>query len=159
MIQCIQGGDYVLHSDLAAVEGERDQLCASIAGTAVVPVTDAGPFVTMAMDTRQERDALKAENGRLLELLNTPENNDFLVGGVKEAGHQRERWGEDHDMTKTAGDWSLLLDKINGKQCQGVWDEDWEKLKHHLITMAAICANYHRCIMAREALSHKEKQT
>ena len=86
---------------------------------------------------------------RLERLINTPEISDFLKAVQIEAAHQRERWGEGHDEEKTPGDWALLLDKIKGKQCQAVWDCNLEKYLHHLITMAAICFNCHRCTVAK----------
>ncbi len=75
--------------------------------------------------------------------INSPELFDFFEGVRIEAVHQQVKWGDEHDRNKTPGDWALLLDKIKGKQCQAVWDGDGQKLRHHLITMAAICFNYH----------------
>lgn len=78
--------------------------------------------------------------------LNTPELTNFIEGVRLEAVHQQEKWGPEHDKRKRPGDWSLLLDYIKGKQVKAVWDGDLDKLKHHLITMSAICYNYHKCI-------------
>ncbi len=93
---------------------------------------------------------------RLQELINNPELGSFLHGVRIESAHQREKWGEEHDHKKSPGDWSMLLDRIKGKQCQAVWDGDLDKLCHHLITMAAICFNYHRQV---RAAIEKAKQT
>lgn len=110
-------------------------------------------------DIRRERDELMDKNGALqtrveeLEaLINRPEVADFITALQKEAAHQVERWAPGHDERKLPGDWSMLLDKIKGKQAQACWDHDWVKYRHHLITMAAICANAHRCVPRFEVL-------
>lgn len=99
-----------------------------------------GEIARRLLQVEKERDSLR-------DLINTPEIRDFIEGVKIEAAHQTNKWGPDHDRRKHPGDWSMLLDKIKGKQCQAWWDGDLDKLQHHLITMAAICANYHKCIL------------
>lgn len=87
------------------------------------------------------------ENNRLeyLEnLISNPEIEDFLKGVKIEAAHQTEKWGLEIEETKYPHDYSLVLDKLKGKQAQAIWDKDIEKYKHHLVTMAAVCHNIHR---------------
>lgn len=82
----------------------------------------------------------------LEKLINNPEINDFLEGVKIESAHQIEKWGEEHEADKYPHDYSLVLDKLKGKQALAIWDKDLEKYKHHLITMAAVCFNAHRQI-------------
>lgn len=79
-------------------------------------------------------------------LINTPEIENFIEGLKTEAAHQTEKWGEAHEESKFPQDYSLVLDKLKGKQALAIWDRDIEKYKHHLITMAAVCHNIHRQI-------------
>lgn len=88
--------------------------------------------------------ALDAENRRMQAILNTPEIKDFLKAVEIEAAHQRNRWGDAHDEQKDAGDWAHCLPLILSSN-QAVWERDRDKYLHHLITMAAICFNAHRC--------------
>ncbi len=80
------------------------------------------------------------------QLINTPEVEDFMNGVKIEAVHQTEKWGADHEESKYPHDYSLVLDKLKGKQALAIWDRNIEKYKHHLITMAAVCHNIHRQI-------------
>lgn len=62
-----------------------------------------------ATQTVDEVAALRAENLRLTALLNTPETRDFAEGVIREAAHQRERWGEGHDTDKEPEEWFWLV--------------------------------------------------
>jgi hypothetical protein len=104
-------------------------------------------------------DRLSAENTRLQNLLNAllnrlnnPEVNLFLEGIKIEAAHQVERWGEDHDANKTFEQWTALLVRLLGKFVDSNWNKDHTKSLHHLITMAAVCANAHRQMVEKEAV-------
>lgn len=91
-------------------------------------------------------EAKDAEIARLRALLNNPQVKEFFAAVEVEAAHQREKWGENHDAGKDLGDWSLLFQYIMGKQAQAVYDQNWPKYLHHLITLAAICSNAHRAL-------------
>lgn len=92
----------------------------------------------------------KAEYERLHALLNTPEIEDFIEGLRVEAAHQRERWGEEHDEQKTPEDWFWVIGYLAGKALNAQKSGDMKKLKHHLITGAAILANQHRLTSGRK---------
>lgn len=81
---------------------------------------------------------LRAECERLSKLINSPELIDFQKAVVLEAAHQRERWGSDHDAGKMPADWFWLVGYVAGKALSKP-----EKRLHHIITTAAVCANWH----------------
>lgn len=115
---------------------------------------------------RQELNHLRA-------LLNTPEILDFAGAVVLEAAHQRARWGEEHDATKTDEQFFWLIGYLAGKalhtpiakdvpqveagaivelepgqvhafNAQLSAEEIRNKQLHRIITIAAACANWHR---------------
>lgn len=98
-----------------------------------------------------ERLMVPAESWRLRALeaeakLNTPELLDFSAGVVMEAAHQRERWGADHDVGKTAWDWFWLIGFLAQKAATAHLAGDADKALHHTISTAAACANWHAAI-------------
>jgi len=88
----------------------------------------------------EEKDQRIAE---LEKLLNTPEIHDFVKGVTIEAAHQRDKWGPTHDAGKHAHDWFAVISYLHGKQVRNYWDKDYEKYIHHIVTMAALCCNWH----------------
>ncbi len=90
--------------------------------------------------------ALEAEVARLTALLNSPELVDFSAAVVREAAHQRERWGADHDAGKKPEDWFWLLGFLGGKALAAAKAGDIEKAAHHTISSAAALANWHAAI-------------
>lgn len=89
---------------------------------------------------------LEAEVARLTALLNTPEMVDFGAAVVREAAHQRERWGAAHDATKKPQDWFWLLGFLAGKALHAATAGDLDKAAHHTISSAAALANWHAAI-------------
>lgn len=130
-----------------------------------------------ALATRLEeataaRDIAQADVLRLTAELNTPETVDFIHGVMREAAHQRNRWGNDHDAGKESEDWFWLIGALAGKACRyfamdrvfaaeaavptfTVSEESMRvafeskardahaKGIHHIITTAAALANWH----------------
>lgn len=90
------------------------------------------------------------EINRLNDLINTPELNDFQRGVLIEAVHQRERWPEGHDAQKGPSDWIRLLVHLTAKIGTAEWDGDYDKMKHHVITLAAVANNFHSAILQKE---------
>ena len=86
------------------------------------------------------------ELARLRELINLPELHDFAKGVVLEAGHQRERWGSNHDAGKEASDWFWLVGYLAGKALNAHTKGDYRKALHHTISTAAALANWHGAI-------------
>jgi hypothetical protein len=77
------------------------------------------------------------------ELLNTPEVEDFDKAVPLEAAHQQLRWGAQHDEGKNPEDWLWLVGVLCGKAMNAQRAGDIEKAKHHAITAAAACRNWH----------------
>lgn len=91
-----------------------------------------------------ENAALKAEVKRKDDLINSPENDDFIQGVKIEAAHQLERWGIEHDAGKTPWDWFWLIGYVSQKSASAMLGGDIEKGKHHMITTAAVMLNWHK---------------
>lgn len=89
------------------------------------------------------------ERGRL-SAINHPELNDFARAIVLEAQHQRERHGALHDRNKTADDWLWTAAHLLTKAAQASRYGDIERYKHHIITGAALLANWHRIVAGGE---------
>lgn len=127
---------------------------------------------TAAEELRAAREDVKhwrAEAERMNREINTPETISFIQGILREAAHQRQRWGNDHDVGKAPEDWSWLVGHLVGKSLRyhslavafreladaepvGSGERAFlgekarraaEKSIHHIITAAAACANWH----------------
>lgn len=110
----------------------------------------------------QFQKVLASEVRRLLalceahvEALNTPEILDFREAVVREAAHQRERWGPGHDAKKTPEDWLWVVAYLATKATQAARYGDREKYLHHIVTTAAVCANWHRAALSAAAQDEK----
>ena len=107
----------------------------------------ADDFRARLREKAGEKDARIADLERQLAdvkaKLNTPELIDFREAVVIEAAHQRERWGSNHDADKTAADWFWLIGYLAGKALHADKAGETDKLRHHIITTAAACANWH----------------
>jgi hypothetical protein len=113
--------------------------------------------ITAMRSADQERgddDAewLRAENARLLALLNTPEVDEWAKGATLEAAHQRERWGVDHDAGKTPFDWFWLVGYLAQKAAASAVAGDTEKAKHHTISTGAALANWHLALTGKDTI-------
>ena len=95
------------------------------------------------MISSDELASVTAQHDRLLALIHNPHTDDFLESVRTEAAHQRERWGTEHDAGKGAPDWFWLLGYLAGKALHAWKSGEDEKLKHHVITTAAACLNWH----------------
>lgn len=98
------------------------------------------------LSAAEERDAAKGEVGRLTGLLNNPETADFVQGVMREAPHQRQRWGSSHDAGKAPLDWFWLIGFLAQKAAASAMAGDAEKAQHHTISTAAALANWHAAI-------------
>lgn len=88
----------------------------------------------------------RSEADRLAELINTPEFVDFVEAVKREAAHQRERWGEAHDRSKSAENWYWLVGFLAGKALRAHIDGDLDKARHHTISSAAALSQWHAWI-------------
>jgi hypothetical protein len=101
---------------------------------------------------RRERDELRDERDRLQALINTPRTDDFFDAVRIEAAHQVERWGTEHDAGKRAEDWIALLTYLTGKAPRAYYEANAEKMKHHIVTIAAVCLNWLRNVNGESTL-------
>lgn len=95
------------------------------------------------------RETIVAQGTRILELeglLNSPELHDFAKALPLEAAHQVVRWGREHDAGKEPEDWLWVIGYLAGKAVASVRAGDVDKALHHVITTAAVCANWHAAI-------------
>lgn len=90
----------------------------------------------------------KMEHNLLKELLSRPEIDDFWEGLVLEAAHQRQRWGDAHDRSKSAENWYWLVGYLAGKALRAAIEGDKPKAKHHTISAAAALFQWHKAICA-----------
>lgn len=104
-------------------------------------------------DLRALLDALRdeqMEHALLKELLSRPEIDDFWEGIITEAAHQRLRWGDAHDRSKSAENWFWLVGYLSGKALRASIEGDKAKAKHHTISAAAALFQWHEAIKTDE---------
>jgi hypothetical protein len=87
---------------------------------------------------------LMANHQDSLTLIGSPGVDNFVEDVKREAAHQVERRGTDHDTGKTHEEWFWLLGWLAGKAVFAARMGDATKLKHHIITTAAACLNWRR---------------
>lgn len=110
-------------------------------------------------------DQLRAECRRLDGLINHPLTDSFLDGVRREAAHQSERWGSEHDAGKAPLDWFWLVGYLAQKVVvsldrlaetnrhfapgEGIAlkSKHASKALHHTISTAAVCLNWHAHIV------------
>ena len=80
---------------------------------------------------------------KLERIINTPMIEDFVQSAVNEARYQIDRW-DDHDAMKTPERWREILGYLSGKAVNAFENGDYEKGMHHIISSAALLANWHR---------------
>lgn len=120
-------------------------------------------------------EPVAAELRRQHAMLNNPELVDFSAGVVREAAHQRERWGSIHDGGKSPEDWYWLIGNLAGRalghhkeaeRLAAFHSRDTtvaaflneqiahhrEKAVHHCITTAAAMANWHAAVLGKTNL-------
>ena len=86
---------------------------------------------------------------RLRAVINRPLYDDFCRAVVREAIHQTERWGPDHDNVKTPADWFWLIGYLAGKALAAHIAGNTEKAKHHTISSAGALMHWHAAICGR----------
>lgn len=93
----------------------------------------------------------RMEHNLLKELLSRPEIDDFREGIVREAGHQRQRWGTAHDRSKSAENWYWLVGYLAGKALRAAITGDRNKALHHTISAAAALFQWHQAIKSDDS--------
>ena len=88
----------------------------------------------------------KMEHGLLIELLSRPEIDEFYDGVMLEAAHQRQRWGDAHDRSKSAENWYWLVGYLAGKALRSAVEGDQAKARHHTISSAAALFQWWKAI-------------
>ena len=87
-----------------------------------------------------------AEIGRRRDLINTPLYQRFSRAVIREAIHQVERWGADHDQRKEPADWYWTLGYLAGKALQAHHSGDERKALHHTISSGALLLHWHAAV-------------
>lgn len=95
---------------------------------------------------------------RVTRLINNPQTDDFQEAVYLEAASQVERWRVNSDSGKSPEDWLFLMGYLGTKACQALrraisQNDDLdghreheaaiEEAKHHIISSAASCLNWH----------------
>ena len=101
------------------------------------------------MQSKKDREIadLRAEIGRLNNILNTPLYDDFIEAVRAEAPHQRWRWGKPQDEAKTPEDWLGLIHYLAGKAKDAHEQGDRKRALHHTISSAAALMHWHEAIL------------
>lgn len=113
------------------------------------PLKGSEPYAGAYEQLLANRNAIAERLDAAEAKLNTPELHDFAKAVVLEAAHQRDRWGSDHDAGKTPADWFWLVGYLAGKALHAIVEGQratgapTEKALHHIITTAAVLANWH----------------
>lgn len=104
-----------------------------------------GHTVAIRSDAEAQREL---DHHRREGVIQHPETGDFLRGALVEAAYQREAW-PDQDAAKSDSDWFWTLGYIVGKGLRP--DVDDEHRLHHIEAGAALLANWHDAVKARNA--------
>ncbi len=112
-------------------------------------VGKANCLIDLAKEAATELNSMRLQLQEAEEKLNTPEIVDFVCGAVREAQHQRSRWGSDHDTGKQPEDWFWLLGYLAGKCLAAQKSGDRDKALHHTISTAAALANWHAFMLGQ----------
>ncbi len=93
-------------------------------------------------------EAQRAEIDRLNAIIHTPHADDFWKAASIEAEFQQQtRAAEDGDKTPAA--WFWLVGYLAGKALHAHAADNSEKAEHHIITTAAVLANWHRAVFGQ----------
>lgn len=93
------------------------------------------------------RPANEFLDGRFTAIIAPPPLIDqFILGVVTEAEHQKELWGEAHDRSKSSENWFWLVGYLAGKALRAHIVGDKHLAKHHTISAAAALMQWHSAI-------------
>lgn len=96
-------------------------------------------------------DAVRAQERD--RVINYPEVRDFLLGVILEAQHQQVRWQET-DPHKADFDWHAVATYLGAKALLNPPQNDGTTGKdarlHRIVALAALCANWHAAVLARD---------
>jgi hypothetical protein len=80
------------------------------------------------------------------ELVNSKINKPSILGFIEsvkiEMAHQFEKWGD--ESHKPLLHHTSVLSYLNGKLIRAIWDGETEKVKHHLMTVAAVAGSAYK---------------
>lgn len=99
----------------------------------------------------QELIADRCERDELRALISSPQTDEFISAVRAEAAHQRQRWGEAHDRSKSAENWYWLVGYLAGKALRAAITGDREKALHHCVSSGAALAQWFAAIKADES--------
>lgn len=160
-----------LQESIAALTSERDAIKTDPNRPTINTVTEAELKEQLAASDRAFNDecarhtaalskiaALEEREKTLVEIIDSPKTKDFLEAVKIEVAHQKKRWGPDHDRQKTPDDWLWALAFLATKATQAARYGDTEKYLHHIVTSAALLANWHELALASLPAPEKEKE-
>lgn len=101
-------------------------------------------MTTAIADLLASNEALRAEVARLRALIDTPATDDFVESTKREAAHQIQRWGVEHQAAKAPSDFFWLVGYLAGKADRSATLGETDKAKHHLVAAAAVLLNWFR---------------
>lgn len=94
------------------------------------------------------------EVARLRAVIETPENDDFIVGVSIEAEYQCRKHGVDNGLAaRNWTQWLWVAGYLLNKAVAACQRDDTEKGKHHLVTTAALLKNWHNVLIGQPAAS------
>lgn len=149
-------GDWEAMLEISACDLESNQTGDDLAWFSALGNPRAATRLAFARDIRSalaEITALRGqladermEHGLLKELLSRPEIDEFYDGVVLEAAHQRQRWGDAHDRSKSAENWFWLVGYLSGKALRSAIEGDQNKARHHTISSGAALFQWWKAI-------------
>lgn len=110
-------------------------------------------MISEAQVLRDKNRELTDEVNHLKKLINSPVIDDFMKALPLESAHQALRWPAHRDANKSPWDWYWTLSYLAGKAVHAAVLGDSKKLKHHVITSAALLLTWYRKICEDEAAS------
>jgi hypothetical protein len=111
-----------------------------------IPGRQADTIATLLRRVAAELHDERMEHDLLKELLSRPEIDDFQDGVMLESAHQRQRWGDAHDRSKSAENWYWLVGYLAGKALRSTIEGDQVKARHHTISSAAVLFQWWKAI-------------
>lgn len=114
-------------------------------------------FVHLTEQLAEELLRARAQLTGILEVVNTPQTEEFFTAVKNEAAHQRARWGKEHDERKDPEHWFWTLGFLSGKALrfaiaqakalaqgeQYTADAAQQDALHHVVSSAALLLLWH----------------
>jgi hypothetical protein len=113
---------------------KEDILCDIKGLPSDVPISGRTTFTLEEVD--------KAMDEWVNEKINKPSTVGFIESVKIEMAHQYEKWGD--ESHKPLLHFTSVLTYLVGKLIRAAWDGDKQKIKHHLMTVAAVAGSAYK---------------